>query len=127
MRRKRASDFPQELLDLFDGYVHGGISRRHFLDRAQKFAFGGVSAAALFQMLKRNYAWVMQIQVDDKRIKTEAAPSLPRHLRHVRAFGTPACSTNVHCPPRFAVYEAANLDSFAPRWDLVPTMLQANP
>src|SRR6516225_8013549 len=96
MRRKRASDFPQELLDLFDGYVHGGISRRQFLDRAQKFAFGGVSAAALFQMLKRNYAWVMQIQVDDKRIKTEAAPSLPRHLRHVRAFGTPACSTNVH-------------------------------
>jgi len=98
MRRKRASDFPQELLDLFDGYVHGGISRRQFLDRAQKFAFGGVSAAALFQMLKRNYAWVMQIQVDDKRIKTEAAPSLPRHLRHVRAFGTPACSTNVHYP-----------------------------
>jgi carboxymethylenebutenolidase len=55
MHRKRASDFPQELLDLFNAYVHGGISRRQFLDRAQKFAVSGVTAAALFQMLKPNY------------------------------------------------------------------------
>jgi hypothetical protein len=40
MHRKKASDFSQELLDLFDGYVHDGISRRQFLDRAQKFAVG---------------------------------------------------------------------------------------
>jgi carboxymethylenebutenolidase len=73
MHRKKASDFPQELLDLFDGYVHGGISRRQFLDRAQKFAAGGLTAAALFQMLKPNYAWAIQIQPDDKRIKAEAA------------------------------------------------------
>jgi carboxymethylenebutenolidase len=46
MERKKASDFPQELLNLFDGYVHGGISRRQFLDGAQKFAVGGVSAVA---------------------------------------------------------------------------------
>jgi carboxymethylenebutenolidase len=72
MHRKRASDFPQELLDLFDGYVHGGISRRQFLDRAQKFAIGGVTATALFQMLKPNYAWAIQIQPDDKRIKAES-------------------------------------------------------
>jgi carboxymethylenebutenolidase len=55
MDRNKASDFPQELLDLFDGYVHGGISRRQFLDRAKKFAVGGVTAAALLQMLKPNY------------------------------------------------------------------------
>src|SRR6478736_9300976 len=71
MDRKKASDFPQELLDLFDGYVHGGISRRQFFDRAQKFAVGGVTAAALFQMLKPNYAWAIQVQPDDKRIKAE--------------------------------------------------------
>jgi carboxymethylenebutenolidase len=71
MDRKKASDFPQELLDLFNGYVHGGISRRQFLDRAQKFAVGGVTAAALFQMLKPNYAWAIQIQPDDPRIKSE--------------------------------------------------------
>jgi carboxymethylenebutenolidase len=71
MERRKASDFPQGLLDLFDGYVHGGISRRDFLDRAQKFAVGGVTAAALFQMLKPNYAWAIQIPADDKRIKAE--------------------------------------------------------
>ena len=73
MHRKKASDFPQELLDLFDGYVHGGISRRQFLDRVQKFAVAGVTATSLFQMLKPNYAWAIQIQPDDKRIKAETA------------------------------------------------------
>ena len=73
MERKKASDFPQELLNLFDGYVHGGLSRRAFLDRAQKFAVGGVTAAALFQMLKPNYAWAIQVPPDDKRIKSETA------------------------------------------------------
>ena len=71
MERKKASDFPQELLNLFDGYVHGGISRRQFLDGAQKFAVGGVTAAALLQMLKPNYAWAIQIPPDDKRIRAE--------------------------------------------------------
>ena len=69
--RKKAADFPQELLNLLDGYVHGGVSRRQFLDRAQKFAVGGVTAASLFQMLKPNYAWAIQVQPDDKRIKSE--------------------------------------------------------
>jgi carboxymethylenebutenolidase len=71
MERKKASDFPQELLNLFDGYVHGGISRREFIDGAQRFAVGGLTAAALFQMLRPNYAWALQVPVDDKRIKAE--------------------------------------------------------
>ena len=73
MDRKKASDFPQELLNLFDGYVHGGINRRQFLEGAQKFAVGGVTAAALFQMLKPNYAWAIQVPPDDPRIKAETA------------------------------------------------------
>ena len=73
MERKKASDFPQELLDLLDGYVHGGISRRGFLDGAQKFAVGGVTAMALFEMLRPNYAWAIQVQPDDKRIRADTA------------------------------------------------------
>jgi len=73
MERRKASEFPQGLLNLFDGYVHGGISRRQFLDGAQTFAVGGVTAAALFQMLKPNYAWAIQVPADDKRIKAESA------------------------------------------------------
>jgi len=68
MDRKKASDFPQELLNLFDLYVHGGMSRRSFLDGAQKFAVGGVSAGALLEMLKPNYAWAIQVPPDDNRI-----------------------------------------------------------
>jgi carboxymethylenebutenolidase len=87
MKRKKASDFPQELLNLFDGYVHGGISRRQFLDRTQKFAVGGMTAAALFQMLKPNYAWAIQVPPDDKRIKAEydTAPS-PRGNGSIKGY-----------------------------------------
>ena len=68
MERKKASDFPQELLNLFDVYVHGGMSRRAFLDGGQRFATVGVSAAAMFEMLRPNYAWAIQVQPDDSRI-----------------------------------------------------------
>src|SRR4029078_2861190 len=73
MERKKASDFPQELLDEFHLYVHGDIDRRTFLDRAGKYAVGGLTAAAILDMLKPNYAWAQQVPKDDKRIKTEYA------------------------------------------------------
>jgi carboxymethylenebutenolidase len=73
MERKKASDFPQELLSLFDSYVHGGMNRRAFLDHAQKFAVGGVTATALFEMLRPNYAWAVQVPKDDSRIKAQSA------------------------------------------------------
>jgi carboxymethylenebutenolidase len=71
MERKKASDFPQELLNLFDGYVHGGMTRREFLDCTQRFAVGGVTATALFHMLRPNYAWALQVPADDKRITAQ--------------------------------------------------------
>jgi carboxymethylenebutenolidase len=71
MERKKARDFPPEVLELFDGYVHGRVSRREFLDRAARHAVGGVSAAAMLQMLSPNYAWAQQVKADDTRIRTE--------------------------------------------------------
>src|ERR1043166_674860 len=68
--RKKASDFPQELMDLFNRYVHGGIDRRTFLHHAEKFTVGGLTATALFQMLRPNYAWAIQAHPNDKRIKS---------------------------------------------------------
>jgi carboxymethylenebutenolidase len=73
MERKKASEFPQELLDEFHLYVHGEIDRRTFLDRASRFSVGTLSAAALFDLLKPNYAWAQQVPKDDKRIQTEYA------------------------------------------------------
>src|SRR5688572_6543169 len=69
MERNQASDYPQELLDLFHEYQHGDIDRRTFLDRLGKFATGGLTAMAIFQSLKPNYAWAQQVPADDKRIK----------------------------------------------------------
>lgn len=69
MERKSASDYPQELLDLFHEYQHGDIDRRTFLDRAGKFAVGGLTVAAIFEGLTPNYAWAQQVKPDDKSIR----------------------------------------------------------
>src|SRR5687767_15559383 len=69
MERKVASDYPQELLDLFHEYQHGDIDRRTFLDRSVKFTVGGLTVAAIFESLRPNYAWAQQVPPDDKRIK----------------------------------------------------------
>ena len=69
MERKTASEYPQELLDLFHEYQHGDINRRAFLDRAAKFAIGGLTVASIFESLTPNYAWAQQVPPDDKRIK----------------------------------------------------------
>src|SRR5580692_5418248 len=71
MERKKAADFPQELLNIFDRYVHGEMNRRDFLDAAQKYAVGGLTATAIWESLRPNYAWAQQVPRDDKRIKTE--------------------------------------------------------
>jgi len=69
MERKVAADYPQELLDLFHEYQHGDIDRRTFLDRAVKFAVGGLTVAAIYEGLAPNYAWAQQVKPDDKKIK----------------------------------------------------------
>src|ERR1039458_4303375 len=79
MERKKASDFPQELLNLFDHYVHGGIDRRVFLEGAQKFAIGGLTATAIWESLRPNYAWAQQVPKDDARIHAEY-PTVPSPL-----------------------------------------------
>ena len=71
MQRKTAADFDQELLILFDAYVHGGLDRRGFLEKAQKFAVGGVTAGMLLASLQPNFALGQVVPKDDKRIKTE--------------------------------------------------------
>jgi carboxymethylenebutenolidase len=69
MSRKTAHDFDQELLALFDAYVHGAIDRRTFLDQAAKFAAGGVSAMMLLEQLRPNFAAASQaVSAEDERI-----------------------------------------------------------
>jgi carboxymethylenebutenolidase len=71
MERRTAADFDPEVLILFDAYVHGAIDRRGFLDRAAKYAAGGVTAAMLLDALNPRFAEAQQVATDDTRIKTE--------------------------------------------------------
>ena len=67
--RRKASDFDQELINLYDRYAHGLIGRREFLDRAARFAVGGMTAVALLKTLSPNYALANQVEEGDPRIK----------------------------------------------------------
>ena len=71
MERKTAHEFDQDLLILFDAYVHGAIDRRGFLDKAAKYAVGGVTAAMLLDQLSPQFAAAQQVTPDDKRLKAE--------------------------------------------------------
>ena len=71
MLLKTAQDFDQDLLILFDAYVHGTLDRRGFLERAQKFAVGGMTAGMLLAALSPDFARAQVVPKDDTRIKTE--------------------------------------------------------
>ncbi len=70
MQRKKASDFDPRILELYDGYVHGRMSKRQFIDHAAKYTLGGVGAMALLESLQPNYALAQQVPPDDPAIET---------------------------------------------------------
>ena len=113
MERKKASDYPQELLDIFHEYQHGNISRRDFLNRAQKFAVGGVTAVALYESLKPNYAWAQQVPKDDARIKTEYAtvPS-PQGNGSIKGYLAKPATASGKLPGILVIHENRGLNPY---------------
>jgi carboxymethylenebutenolidase len=81
MERKTAHDFDQELLILFDAYVHGALDRRGFLDKAAKYAVGGLTAAMLLEQLSPKFAEAQVVKPEDPRIKVQ-------HLEYESASGS---------------------------------------
>jgi carboxymethylenebutenolidase len=71
MVMKKASDYDQEVLDLFNLYIHSKIDRREFLSRVSKFAVGGITALSILESLSPRYAEAQQVAPDDSRLKTE--------------------------------------------------------
>ena len=86
MERKTAADFDQELLVLFDAYVHGAIDRRGFLDKARKYAVGGVTAAMLLDQLSPNFAAAQVISPEDTSLQTQRV-SYPSPQGHDKTSG----------------------------------------
>ena len=83
----QASDFPPEVLKLFDKYVHGALDRRGFLDGAARYAVGGVTAAGLLAALSPKFAQAQKVAPTDPRIKVESVeiPS-PKGYGKIRAL-----------------------------------------
>lgn len=71
MKNIKKEDLRQEVFDLFDNYVHSGISRREFMEKVSKYAVGGLTAAAIFEFLSPQYATAQQVKADDKRLNSE--------------------------------------------------------
>jgi carboxymethylenebutenolidase len=111
MERKTAADYDQELLILFDAYVHGAIDRRGFLDKARKFAVGGVTAAMLLDQLSPNFAEAQQVPTDDKRLKTEylTYPS-PQGNEKTRAYLAKPAAAAGKLPGIIVVHENRGLN-----------------
>ena len=71
--RKKASDFDQRILEIFDGYVHGKMTKREFAAQVGKYAAAGVTGAMILEQLQPNYALAQQVAPDDPTIETMVA------------------------------------------------------
>jgi carboxymethylenebutenolidase len=113
MERKKASDYPPEVLRLFDGYVHGTLSRRDFLDRAAKFAVGSFTAAAMLESLRPNFAWAQQVPKDDARIRSDyvSYPS-PQGSGTMRGYFARPAKASGKLPAIVVIHENRGLNPY---------------
>jgi carboxymethylenebutenolidase len=113
MSRLTAKDFQPELLELYDFYVHGRIARRDFLDRAGKFAVGGLTAGALLTALSPDYALAQQVQFTDPDIRPGYIryPS-PQGHGDVRGYLVAPARTTGPVPGVVVVHENRGLNPY---------------
>lgn len=113
MPRLTAKDFPQELLDYYDFYAHGKINKREFLSLAARYAVGGVTALALFNLLKPNYALAEQVKFTDPDIVPEYIryPS-PNGHGEVRGYLVKPAKVTGKVPAVVVVHENRGLNPY---------------
>ncbi|EPG7941558.1 dienelactone hydrolase family protein [Escherichia coli] len=113
MTRLTAKDFPQELLDYYDYYAHGKISKREFLNLAARYVAGGVTALMLFNMLKPNYALAEQVKFTDPDILPEyiTYPS-PNGHGEVRGYLVKPAKATAKTPAVVVVHENRGLNPY---------------
>ena len=111
--RVTAKDFPQELLEYYDYYAHGKISKREFLQLAGKYAVGGMTALALFNLLKPNYALAGQVSFTDPDIHAEYIryPS-PEGHGEVRGYLVAPTKSSVKPASVIVVHENRGLNPY---------------
>ena len=102
---------PAGAIELYNVYIHGGMSRRDFLDGAQKLAVGGLTVAAIVEGLLPNYAEAQQVPKDDKRLKTEYAtvPS-PQGNGSIKGYLARPASASGKLPGILVIHENRGLN-----------------
>src|SRR5215813_14401907 len=113
MTRLTAKDFPQELLDLYDYYAHGKITKREFLERASRFAIGGVTAAAILSSMSPDYALAQQVEFTDPDIRPEYITyTSPKGNGNVRGYLVRPTKVAGRAPGVVVVHENRGLNPY---------------
>ncbi|WP_342078525.1 YghX family hydrolase [Yoonia sp. SS1-5] len=113
MTRMTAKDFDQGLLDLYDFYAHGKITKREFLDKAGRYAVGGVTTLALLNMLSPNYAYAEQVSFNDPDIHADyiTYPS-PNGTGDVRGYLVRPAEVETPLPAVLVIHENRGLNPY---------------
>ena len=113
MSRLTAKDFAPELLELYDFYAHGMITKREFLDRAGKYAVGGLTAAAILGAMSPNYAMAEQVSFNDPDIQARwiTYPS-PNGHGEVRGYMVRPTAAEGKLPAVVVVHENRGLNPY---------------
>jgi carboxymethylenebutenolidase len=113
MTRMTAQDFPPALLELYDFYAHGRITKREFLDRAATFTVGSLTATALLALLSPDYALAQQVPADDAGIVAayQMYPS-PNGHGQVRAYRVRPAAATGPLPAVVVVHENRGLNPY---------------
>ncbi|MEX2122689.1 MAG: dienelactone hydrolase family protein [Woeseia sp.] len=105
--------YDQRLLDLYDGYAHGLINRREFLERAATYAAAGLSAAALLGSLSPNYALARQVEPDDESIVTGYEEyASPRGAGRMRGYFAAPAARDETRPGVVVIHENRGLNPY---------------
>ncbi len=113
MMRLTAKDFHPALLELYDFYAHGMITRREFLDHAGKYAVGGMAATTILATLSPDYALAHQVDFTDPDIVPEYTtyPS-PNGHGEVRAYLVRPAAASGPVPGVVVVHENRGLNPY---------------
>jgi len=113
MTRLTAKDFPPELLELYDYYAHGKISKREFISMAAKLAVGGMTGATLLGMMSPNYALAQQVEFTDTAIIPEYIHyDSPTGNGEVRAYMVKPANASGPLPAVMVVHENRGLNPY---------------
>ena len=106
-------DVDDRVWKLFDGYVHGSITRREFLDRAARITAGGVSAATLLSALSPDYALARQVDPEDPSISVAYKKyASPKGAGVMRGYFARPAKTGHRLPGVVVIHENRGLNPY---------------